>query len=62
MNGKPQIRRVETGLSDDVNVEIKSGLSEGDTIIASDHDDRIIQLFFLRQFQQLQEQWISGWR
>ena len=36
VNGKPQIRRVETGLSDDVNVEIKSGLSEGDIVIASD--------------------------
>ena len=33
VNGKPQIKRVETGLTDDVNVEIKSGLAEGDLIV-----------------------------
>lgn len=32
-NGQPRPRRVQTGLSDDLNVEIKSGLKEGDVII-----------------------------
>jgi len=33
VNGQPEVRRVQTGLSDDVNVEIKSGLSEGDILV-----------------------------
>ena len=33
VNGQPQIKRVQTGLTDDVNVEIKSGLTEGDTVV-----------------------------
>jgi HlyD family secretion protein len=33
VNGQPEVRRVQTGLSDDVNVEIKSGLSDGDVIV-----------------------------
>jgi len=32
-NGKPVPRPVQTGLSDDVNVEIKSGLQPGETIV-----------------------------
>ncbi|MGB9792571.1 MAG: efflux RND transporter periplasmic adaptor subunit [Thermacetogeniaceae bacterium] len=32
-DGKPRLQRVETGISDDLNVEIKSGLKEGDIII-----------------------------
>ncbi|MGD0154140.1 MAG: hypothetical protein ABSC17_10390, partial [Thermacetogeniaceae bacterium] len=33
VNGEPQIKRVQTGLTDDVNIEIKSGLSEGDIVV-----------------------------
>lgn len=33
VDGQPQARRVQTGLSDDVNVEIMSGLSERDVIV-----------------------------
>jgi HlyD family secretion protein len=33
VNGQPQIRRVQTGLSDDVNVQITSGLNVGDIVI-----------------------------
>jgi len=32
-NGQPRLQRVQTGISDDLNVEIKSGLQQGDTII-----------------------------
>lgn len=32
-NGQPRLQRVQTGISDDLNVEIKSGLRQGDTII-----------------------------
>ncbi|MGQ9558718.1 MAG: efflux RND transporter periplasmic adaptor subunit, partial [Desulfurispora sp.] len=32
-SGQPRPRRVQVGLSDDLNVEIKSGLQEGDTVI-----------------------------
>jgi len=34
-NGKPVMKLVQTGLSDDVNIEIKSGLQEGDLVILS---------------------------
>jgi len=34
-NGKPVMKLVQTGLSDDVNIEIKSGLQEGDLVIFS---------------------------
>ena len=33
VNGKPQIKRVQTGLSDDVNVQITSGLNVGDIVV-----------------------------
>jgi HlyD family secretion protein len=33
VNGKPQIKRVQTGLSDDVNTEITSGLNAGDIVV-----------------------------
>ncbi|MFZ5591251.1 MAG: efflux RND transporter periplasmic adaptor subunit [Bacillota bacterium] len=33
VDGQPQPRRVQTGLTDDMNVEIKSGLQEGEVII-----------------------------
>jgi hypothetical protein len=33
VNGKPRIRMVTTGLSDDVNVEITSGLKAGDIVV-----------------------------
>lgn len=32
-DGRPRLQRVETGISDDLNIEIKSGLKEGDIII-----------------------------
>ncbi|HHW40833.1 MAG TPA: HlyD family efflux transporter periplasmic adaptor subunit [Syntrophomonadaceae bacterium] len=32
-NGQPRLQRVQTGISDDMNVEIKTGLQQGDTII-----------------------------
>lgn len=32
-NGQPRLQQVKTGLSDDVNIEIKSGLNEGDIVI-----------------------------
>lgn len=32
-NGQPRLQRVQTGISDDLNVEIKSGLQQGDIII-----------------------------
>jgi hypothetical protein len=35
VNGKPQIKNVQTGLSDEVNVEITSGLNAGDEVITS---------------------------
>lgn len=34
-NGKPVMKLVQTGLSEDVNIEIKSGLQEGDLVILS---------------------------
>lgn len=34
-NGKPVMKLVQAGLSDDVNIEIKSGLQEGDLVILS---------------------------
>ncbi len=37
-NGKPVMRLVQTGLSDDVNIEIKSGLQEGDLVILSQNN------------------------
>ena len=36
VNGKPQIKRVQTGLSDEVNVEITSGLNAGDIVVTGD--------------------------
>jgi hypothetical protein len=33
VDGKPQVRMVTTGLSDDVNVEITSGLKAGDIVV-----------------------------
>ncbi|WP_269077487.1 hypothetical protein [Thermacetogenium phaeum] len=36
-HGKPQLQQVETGISYDLNVEIKSGLQERDTIIVSSY-------------------------
>jgi HlyD family secretion protein len=35
VNGQPQIKEVQTGLSDGVNVEITSGLNVGDAVITS---------------------------
>lgn len=32
-DGKPRLQRIATGLSDDLNVEVKSGLKEGDIIV-----------------------------
>lgn len=37
-NGKPVMKLVQTGLSDDVNIEIKSGLQEGDLVILSQNN------------------------
>ncbi len=33
VGGQPQIKTVQTGLTDDVNVEIKSGLAKGDIVV-----------------------------
>lgn len=32
-NGRPELRQVQTGISDDLNVEIKSGLQRGDLVV-----------------------------
>ncbi|MBR1375973.1 MAG: efflux RND transporter periplasmic adaptor subunit [Cardiobacteriaceae bacterium] len=38
-NGKPQMRRIETGIEDGVRIEVMSGLKEGEAVIVSGGED-----------------------